>query len=705
MAPPVSTDRVIRPRRVRARHLLTAAVLLGTLVACGRPGVPVASPRLASSGPAVSDWNASGPGSWLFGVCPNFSQVGNGRFLGVVSREFGRLSRTGALISWHWPSYAENRLRVSAVGLHDGRALRWADDWRLVGQDVVPDTGRVRSRFVEPRSGHTLTIEDVAARDLDVLARRVTLHNGGSQPLEGARFMAGLQYALTLTGAGDHLSYREDAGALVVSNPEARCAAAVGADLEPDGFQCGLAGAPLGPLVGGFRDAADGRLTGRRQAQGPAGTEGALAFPMAALAPGATTAVTLYHTMAASPEGALEALSAARTRGFTQLAEADAAFWARHLARAPVPPAPREAAVFRRALIVLKQLQADTGALLAAASTLSPAYHFVWIQDFAADVRALVACGYMEEARAAIDFLARVQKADGDWWVTHRADGRPFLLWEHGSEWMGGHWVSALAVYAEATQDEASLRRWWPVIERACRFMTAQITTTGLIGPNMDLWETYKDQSWSYTNASFVGGLEAAARLAERRGLPDQARTWREAAARIRQALRVQAVVAPEGYLGKGVRPGAAAPDRMIDASILGATWPFGVVAPQDPISLATTRRITERLLQPGGGVRRWESDAWYGGQGWCELTDWLALVAHQQGDRALALRLHAANTERAHTTGSLQLGEVFDERTGTFPSAFPLGWPEAQYVVTSLALRGRIPPVLPPAAGVPALR
>jgi len=684
----------------RARRQLPLALGVAfSLAACGSLGAPGAVTR-AGAGPRAAEWNNSGPGSWLFGECPNFSQVGNGRFLAVVSREVGRLSRPGAVIAWHWPSYAENRLRVAAVGLHDGRRLRWADELRLVGQDVVPDTARVRSRFWDDRSGVRLTLEDVAARELDALARRVTIHNGGTQPLVGARLMTAASYALTVSGAQDRLSVAEAAGALVVANPEAGAAAAFGASEEPDGFQCGLVGAALGPAVGGFRDAADGRLSGHASASGALGTEGALSVPLPTLAPGASTSVTLYHTMGRSSEAALATLAAARARGFDALAGDDAAFWQRHLARAPVPPDARQAAVFRRALIVLKQLQADTGALLAAASVISPAYHFVWIQDVAADVRALSACGYHAEARAAIDFLARVQKADGDWWVTHRGDGRPFMLWEHGSEWMGGHWLSALGAYVDASQDDESVRRWWPTIELACRFMAAQITPTGLIGVNMDLWETYKTQSWSYTNASFVGGLETGARLADRIGRPAQARAWREAAATIRQALRVQAVVAPEGYLGKGVRPGASAPDRMIDASLLGATWPFGAFAPRDPISLATTRRITERLLQPGGGVRRWETDAWYGGQGWCELTDWLALVADQQGDRALATRLHAANTDRAHTTGSLQLGEVFDERTGTFTSAFPLGWPEAQYVLTSLALRGRIAPILPPPVG-----
>ncbi|MEB3198573.1 MAG: glycoside hydrolase family 15 protein [Candidatus Sericytochromatia bacterium] len=687
------------------RGLIGIGLAASLVSACGlSPLRPAQATPVDRLGMSASGLDMSGPGSWLFGVCPNFSQVSNGRVMSAVSREFGRLARPGALINMLWPSYAENRLRVATVGFHDGRSLRWADELRLVSQRVVPDTGRVISTFAEPKGRYRLVIEDLAVRDVDVIARRVTLENTGVEALNGGSFMALADFALTLTGRDDRLSWRPAEQALLVQNPEAGCATAMAGDDEPSGYQCGAAGLALGPAVAAGIDARDGRLSGHRSAQGVAGTEGALSFDVPALAPGARHSQDLYLSVGAQPEAALAAIAHARRQGFTRLAEADAGFWRDHLARAPRSGGDaREEAVFRRALIVIKQLQADTGGILAAASTISPAYKYVWIQDLVVDVRALALCGYHVEARAALDFMARTQKADGDWWVTHRGDGKPFLAWEHGSEWMGGYWVSAVDAYVAASRDQAAIAAWWPQIERACRFMQAQITPSGLIGPNMDLWETFKDKSWTLTNASFVGGLEAAARMADRTGRSAQAGEWRRAAQGLREALRVQAVVAPEGYWGKGVRPGATRPDPIIDASVLGATWPYGVVSPQDPITRATMARIQQRLLQPGGGVRRWEGDDWYGAQGWCELTDWLALVAHQAGDTALAKRLHASNTDKAHTTGSLQLGEVFDERTGRFTSAFPLGWPEAQYVLTSLAFQGRVPLSLPPQSSRPA--
>ena len=680
--------------RVTARHpwlsgSLACLVVLPTLLsACGlQPAV--APNRLQAENLQAQAIDKSGPGSWLFGVSPNFSQVSNGRVMSAVSREFGRFARPGALINMLYPQYSLNRLRVAAFGFHDGRNLKWADELRLVGQRVEPDTARVVSTFQAANGAYRLIIEDLAARDSDVVARRVTLENTGPDAMKEGTLVSLAQFALTLTGQRDRLIYDPAQQALVVLNPEAGCAAAVGSDEEPVGFQCGITGMALGPSTAAGLDAKDGQLRGNRQAQGGLGTEGALAFGVPSLAPGQRHSRTVYHAIGRDQAAALQALASARRQGFEALLAADTTFWGNHLAKAPaLPGTPREKAVIRRALIVMKQLQAESGGLLAAASTISPAYKYVWLQDLTADVRALSACGYFAEARAALDFVARVQKADGDWWVTYRGDGEPFKLWEHGSEWMGGWWVSAIGSYVDASGDLGAAQRWWPQIELACAFMERQITSTGLIGINMDLWETYKDKSWTLTNAGFVGGLETAARLAEQSNRPAQAQRWRASAERIRQALLVQAVVAPQGYFGKGVKPGAKQPDPIIDASVLGATWPFGVVNPQHPVTLATVRRIQERLLQAGGGVRRWEGDDWYGAQGWCELTDWLALVAHQGGNAALARRLHAANTDKAHTTGSLQLGEVFDERTGRFTSAFPLGWPMAQYVLTHIALQ-----------------
>jgi len=256
--------------------------------------------------------------------------------------------------------------------------------------------------------------------------------------------------------------------------------------------------------------------------------------------------------------------------------------------------------------------------------------------------------------------------------------------------------VTTAGAYLATYGVDDTVRAIWPAVSRAAGFMERQMTPSGILVPCRDLWETFTDKSWTYTNASFVGGLEDAARMGTALGMQAEARSFARSAADLRRDVLAKMVVADGGWLGKGLRPGASQPDPIIDASVVGAGWPYGLVPLDHPVMTATLARVETRLSVPGGGIRRYEGDGWYGGQGWPELQDWMAISRSARGERASALAHHATNTERAWTTGSLQIGEVFDANRRVFPSAFPLGWAMAKYVLASHALHGPAHPVLP---------
>ncbi|MBM3274916.1 MAG: hypothetical protein FJZ00_07170, partial [Candidatus Sericytochromatia bacterium] len=116
--------------RSSARTYVPLTGLLVFLAACG--AAPVIPASFQASGEAAAapllrgtQWNLTGASSAMFGDCPNFSQIGNGDFLAVVSRDHGRFSRLGALIGWHYPTYGANRLRVAQVGVGTRGALSW----------------------------------------------------------------------------------------------------------------------------------------------------------------------------------------------------------------------------------------------------------------------------------------------------------------------------------------------------------------------------------------------------------------------------------------------------------------------------------------------------------------------------------------------------------------------------------------------------
>lgn len=633
----------------------------------------------------------------MFGDCPNFSQVANGDVMAVVSRDFGRLSSLGGLIAWHAPQLTENRLRLLTVGLHDGKRHRWAETWKLLGQRVVPDTGIVETRLQHPDLPLMLVLSDVAHRTLPGVVRHVRLVYAGSRPLSGLRLTVFGHVTLDRTGQGDTLQVDRLRGRLIQTNPAEEVAAVIGVDRPVEAAQAGRSLSAIGPGQDAWSDVADGRLQGSDKVSG-VGANGALQILVPELAPGGQFDLQIAMATAADAPRSQAVVDRLLQEGHRALVTADVAHWQAWLGSSVLPPGidERERAVVRRALVVLNQLQAGTGGVLASPSALSPAYKYVWLQDAAFDARALMVTGHREQAAAILRFLAKVQKADGDWWITYFTDGRPNPLWEHGTEFMGAHFVTTAGAYMATYGVDETVRAIWPAVSRAASFMERQMTPSGILVPCRDLWETFTDKSWTYTNASFVGGLEDAARMAEALGQRAEASSFARSAGDLRRDLLDKMVVPGGGWLGKGRKPGASSPDPIIDASVVGSGWPYGVLPLEHPVMTATLARVETRLSVPGGGIRRYEGDGWYGGQGWPELQDWMAISRAGRGERASALAHHATNTDRAWTTGSLQIGEVFDANRRVFPSAFPLGWAMAQYVLASHALHGPVHPVLP---------
>ncbi|MGE5378261.1 MAG: glycoside hydrolase family 15 protein [Bacteroidota bacterium] len=124
--------------------------------------------------------------------------------------------------------------------------------------------------------------------------------------------------------------------------------------------------------------------------------------------------------------------------------------------------------------------------------------------------------------------------------------------------------------------------------------------------PCYDCWEEFPDHVHPHTLAAIYGGLEAHAEL-----------TGADHAS-VTERIHSQLLIGAEefGYFVKF--PGSPA----VDASLLGLSIPYGVVAPDDPIMLRTVEQIESTILQ--GGLHRYAEDSYYGGGEWILLTAWL---------------------------------------------------------------------------------
>jgi isomaltose glucohydrolase len=129
----------------------------------------------------------------------------------------------------------------------------------------------------------------------------------------------------------------------------------------------------------------------------------------------------------------------------------------------------------------------------------------------------------------------------------------------------------------------------------------------------------------------------------------------------------------------------------LVDASLLWLALPFRLVPPDDPRMKATAGRIAAELTGPGGGVRRYLGDTFYGGGDWVLLTAWLGWYRAAVGDMAGALAarrwIEAAATPEGHLpeqlTGVPQepgMVEPWVRKWGSV--ATPLLWSHALYLV-----------------------
>ncbi|HQY26956.1 MAG TPA: hypothetical protein PLL45_18905, partial [Thermoflexales bacterium] len=252
---------------------------------------------------------------------------------------------------------------------------------------------------------------------------------------------------------------------------------------------------------------------------------------------------------------------------------------------------------------------------------------------------------------------------------------------DQGDDWPNfqldgfGTWLWASIDHATRAGDTAAAARWRPAWDLVADYLGALWPL-----PCFDAWEEHGDQVHITTLAALFGGLNTYAAAA---GSTEAARA----------AADIRAFVLTEGVQDGRLRKFAGL-DSGVDAALLGATMPYGLLRVDDPIARATVAKI-ERDLK-GGGVHRYATDTYYGGGEWILLTAWLGwhYVAAGQPDQAAAClawierqadpNLDLAEQVHVHLIAPEKLPE-WQARWG--PVATPLLWSHAQYLILWKAL------------------
>jgi GH15 family glucan-1,4-alpha-glucosidase len=212
-----------------------------------------------------------------------------------------------------------------------------------------------------------------------------------------------------------------------------------------------------------------------------------------------------------------------------------------------------------------------------------------------------------------------------------------------------------------------------------------------LPAPSWNLWEDRRGIH-TFTCATVVAGLRAAAKFAQLFAEADRAETYRAAADEIEAAMK-QHLYSNE--LGRFIRSlqfdndEAYNPDPTVDAS-LSAVFFLNVFAPDDPMVTGTMNAVKEKL-SVGNGIARFENDGYMRvstdvtGNVWFICTLWLAdhYIAAAKNIDELKPALDILNWTVASALPSGVLAEQYDIATGQHISVSPLTWSHSTFVST----------------------
>lgn len=192
------------------------------------------------------------------------------------------------------------------------------------------------------------------------------------------------------------------------------------------------------------------------------------------------------------------------------------------------------------ALLDLRALTTEDGAVLAGPST---NWRYVWPRDGSFVAAAYIATGHPTDAISILEFLQRVQEADGSFHARYLPDGSG-VPDDRGLQTDGTAWVlwaldRLLAAAPELGLDVESLRsQFTPMIERSTAYLLSQTSTgTGLPLPSADYWEHQESQVTLGTAAPVLAGLEASERIHRDARATEQADTLLARAEQLRTAI------------------------------------------------------------------------------------------------------------------------------------------------------------------------
>ncbi len=371
---------------------------------------------------------------------------------------------------------------------------------------------------------------------------------------------------------------------------------------------------------------------------------------------------------------------------------------------------PEVANLYKRSLLLIHTQIDKDGAILAAndwevTDRATDHYSYLWTRDGAFVAHALDLAGFSHITRKFFDFCGRIVHPNGYFLQKYNPDGTV------ASGWHASWDTNSASPWLPIQEDETALVLWalWEHYDRyrdlefahrlykklvvpCADFMSAFVhPELGLPNPSWNLWEDRRGIH-TFTCASVVAGLRAAARFARLFAQSDRAEQYETIAEQISVKMREHLYSAEHGRFLRSLQfqdDDNYEPDATIDASMF-AVFYLGCFPAKDEMVVNTMSAI-ENELTVDDGITRFENDGYMRNGGnsnpWIICTLWLAEYyiarAENAADLEKANGLIQWVVERALPSGVL--AEQVDPETRDPVSVSPLTWSHSTFVATAL--------------------
>ncbi len=465
---------------------------------------------------------------------------------------------------------------------------------------------------------------------------------------------------------------------------------------------------------GTWRDAEDGILSGGAKTEGSVDSTIQLSFRLE----GQDTFEFFYWIAAAVSHEEVMRLNHhvldERPQKFLDYTENYWRAWVNKNERDFANLSPEIVELYKRSLLIIQTQIDRAGAILAANDSdvterATDHYSYLWTRDGAFVANALDLANYRHITRKFYQFCAEIVHDKGYFLQKYNADGTVASGWH--TVWDKHSGKAQLPIQ----EDETALIIWalWQhydkyrdiefahllyrrLITRCADFMVKfRHEETNLPAPSWNLWEDRRGIH-TFTCASVVGGLLAAANFSRLFGEAERADKYDAAAEEIREAMRAHLYSAELGRFLRALHfhdDFYYEADTTIDASLFG-TFYLGAFSADDEMVANTMKAIEKHLWinTKIGGVMRFENDSYmrFAGENqpsnaWFICTLWLAdyriAIAKTKKDLKGALEILEWTVKNALPSGVL--AEQVNPLTGEHASVSPLTWSHSTYVAT----------------------